>query len=32
MPWLDYVAYFFGAIFLTNTIPHMVHGLSGKPF
>ncbi len=26
------VAYFFGGAFLTNAIPHLVHGLSGKPF
>ena len=32
MPWLDYLAYFFGGVFLTNVVPHFVHGVSGKPF
>jgi hypothetical protein len=32
MPWLDYLAYFFGGAFLTNAVPHFVHGVSGKPF
>jgi hypothetical protein len=26
------VAYFFGGAFLTNAIPHLVNGLSGRPF
>jgi hypothetical protein len=26
------VAYFFGGAFLTNTIPHFVSGVMGKPF
>ena len=32
MPWLDYLAHFFGGIFLANTIPHLVNGISGRPF
>ena len=32
MPWLDYLAYFFGGAFIANTVPHFVHGISGKPF
>ncbi len=32
MPWLDYLAYFFGGVFLVNTIPHLVAGVSGRPF
>jgi hypothetical protein len=29
---LHYLAYFFGAVFLTNTIPHFVSGVMGKAF
>jgi len=32
MPWYTYVAYFFTGIFLTNGIPHFLHGISGKKF
>jgi hypothetical protein len=32
MPWLTYLAYFFGGMFLTNAIPHTVSGLMGRPF
>jgi hypothetical protein len=32
MPWLDYLAYFFGGVFFANTIPHFVNGVSGRPF
>jgi hypothetical protein len=32
MPWLHYVAYFFGGTFLTNAIPHFVSGVMGRPF
>jgi hypothetical protein len=32
MPWMHLVAYFFGAAFLTNAIPHLVSGLMGRPF
>ena len=27
-----YIAYFFGGAFLANTIPHLVNGISGRPF
>lgn len=29
---LHLVAYFFGAVFLTNAVPHFVAGLMGQPF
>jgi hypothetical protein len=32
MPWLDYLAYFFGGVFSANTIPHLTNGISGRPF
>ena len=32
MNWIDYVAYFFGGIFLTNAIPHFVSGMMGRAF
>jgi hypothetical protein len=32
MTWLHLVSYFFGGIFLTNTIPHFVSGMMGRPF
>lgn len=32
MPWLDYLAYFFGGVFFANAIPHFVNGISGRPF
>ena len=30
--WYHYIAYFFGGVFLANTIPHLVNGMSGSPF
>ena len=30
--WYHFVAYFFGGVFLANTIPHLVSGVSGSPF
>jgi hypothetical protein len=30
--WFHDVAYFFGGVFLANTIPHLVSGISGSPF
>ena len=27
-----WIAYFFGAAFLTNAVPHLVSGLTGRPF
>lgn len=32
MPWLDYIAWFFGGVFLCNFVPHFVAGVSGRPF
>ncbi len=32
MIWLYDVAYFFGGIFLSNAIPHLVSGMMGRPF
>ena len=32
MRWYHVVSYFFGGFFLTNTIPHLVAGVSGSPF
>jgi hypothetical protein len=29
---LDYVAWFFGGFFLTNAIPHLVSGMTGRAF
>jgi uncharacterized PurR-regulated membrane protein YhhQ (DUF165 family) len=30
--WYHFIAYFFGGLFLANTIPHLVNGMSGNPF
>jgi hypothetical protein len=30
MPWLMYVAYFFGGVFLVNAVPHFTNGVSGR--
>lgn len=32
MHWYDYVSCFFAGIFLTNVVPHFVHGVSGDRF
>lgn len=32
MHWYTYLAYFFGGAFLTNAIPHLVNGVSGRAF
>lgn len=32
MMWYHAVAYFFGSLFLTNAVPHLVSGLMGRPF
>lgn len=32
MNWLHLVSYLFGGAFLANAIPHLVSGVSGKPF
>ena len=30
--WYHLIAYFFGGAFLANSIPHLVNGISGRPF
>ncbi len=30
--WYNYVAAFFAAAFLTNAVPHFIHGISGDKF
>jgi hypothetical protein len=32
MDWLNLISYFFGGVFLGNAIPHVVSGLTGRPF
>ncbi len=32
MNWYNYVACFFAGMFLANTVPHFVHGISGDRF
>ncbi|WP_298885933.1 hypothetical protein [uncultured Bradyrhizobium sp.] len=32
MNWLHLVSYFWGGVFLTNTIPHRFSGLRDQPF
>ena len=32
MVWYHYIAYFFGGLFLTNSAPHLLSGLMGRPF
>lgn len=32
MEWIHDLSYFFGAVFLTNAIPHFVNGVMGRPF
>jgi hypothetical protein len=32
MRWYHLVSYFVGGMFLTNTVPHLVAGISGSPF
>jgi hypothetical protein len=32
MPWLFLLSYFFGGVFLMNTVPHLVKGIVGEPF
>ena len=32
MKWYHYLACFFAGLFLANTIPHFVHGVSGESF
>ena len=32
MPWYHYLSYFFGGAFLANALPHLINGVSGRPF
>lgn len=32
MKWYHYLAAFFAGLFLANTVPHFVNGISGNPF
>jgi hypothetical protein len=32
MNWYNYIACFFAGMFLANTVPHFVHGISGDRF
>jgi hypothetical protein len=32
MPWLDWLAWFFGGAFLANAVPHFVMGTVGRSF
>src|ERR1700693_2074720 len=30
MKWYHYIAYFFGGVFLVNSVPHFTNGVSGR--
>lgn len=32
MDWIHCISYFFGGVFLANSIPHLVSGMTGRPF
>ena len=32
MHWYHFLAYFFGGAFLANSLPHLINGVSGRPF
>ena len=32
MTWAHYISYFFGGAFLSNAIPHIVSGMTGRAF
>ena len=32
MEWNHYLSYFFGGMFLSNAVPHLVSGVTGRPF
>jgi len=32
MRWYQYIAYFFGGVFLANALPHLGNGISGHAF
>jgi hypothetical protein len=32
MLWYHFISYFFGGAFLANSVPHLINGISGRPF
>jgi len=32
MHWINHISYFFGGVFLANSIPHIVSGMMGRAF
>ncbi len=32
MSWVHLISYLFGGAFLINAVPHLVSGVSGRPF
>ncbi len=32
MKWYNYIACFFAGMFIANTVPHFIHGISGDSF
>ena len=32
MRWYHFISYFFGGVFLANSVPHLVNGISGHAF
>jgi hypothetical protein len=32
MHWYHYLSYFFGGAFLSNSLPHLINGISGRAF
>jgi hypothetical protein len=32
VPWYHYLSYFFGGVIAANALPHLINGISGRPF